>query len=1221
MSTLGDIARVTNATPVLPLVSAFKGGESSARPTKAEKKRKLEARSLRDLLNAEEPDDGQGPAPSHNQGRSLRDLLNAEDNSPRLGDILLAEDSAPGSARSTLAFARNPLSSIKAFKGILPTLESEFTGGIEDVRRGVGVPSSAGVWEDLKGQGKAGLGAARAFFSPVTALVKPLVSKPAGALARASGASEKAAGWTELGAEITGNLLFPGVGLLRLPGSSRKLGDIARASSGGQPRASTAGAAQVEGADVGLASKPPIGERALDVGKAALRGISPLVGGRSIRYLDEPAKYSPTLKAMRDEIEHPQGFELLPGQIAGPDFTEKVLRTTGNFMSRINSAISPLRSRQGFLSGEARGKLAADIRLAGSGRGAGTPAYKPPGGPNLIHLTGPGGNTMVLAVKKGAAGASGFDPLAAGKADLHNLQADKLTGRLGSDRWIEELGRQGYSPDEVIGFTHFVDRNKKLTPAMTFVSEEFRRRGVASSMYDVARSKTASSLISGSQRPEGKLFRQSYDKRTPPVIKSPSAVDQVQVRINTSAFDEGFKRDGAYYVGQGGKSESGVSGRYRGFEEYLKTGKPIEMPQVHVDDNGVVSFTDGRHRYAVMRDRGLPVEVTMDQESARNAVKFGYASDRGSAKLGVGAGAEIRKILDDVHLYAKEAGLDVPYRAGYLPRVYNEYLRSEAGAQQWGHVLKKYGIDFDDAERYRQKIIDDDFVDIGAISKGVGAASGVGKPSWMKHRGLGHIPDEALAPFLHNDPRSVLAKYVPSVVKHAEHARLFGPAGEKLEATIPKIREELGQAGRRFSPKEESQLRGISAALVGKYKPIESAGLAKANRLMMSYQFVRTLPKAVLSSLSEPFIALETGSAKGFSKAILPSIGYAGNSIARSIFPTIKKGEEGRMLDELGLTTDSSLRDILSEGLPRWLGGLKGTRGGDQGQLLGEAADTSSLPAGRGLQAYFKLNLLEPWTKFTRVVGYNSAKYSMLDALKKGKTKGFREFGIDPEQAAGWYSRVGSAKSPLEAPDPYQKAMQNGVLRFINESVMMPRPATKPLWMSDPHWALIGQLKSYQGNFGNTVGRRWFEQTKNTFRSDEDMAKTAKMVGAAGLMTMTAVLANEFREYLSYGKGGDPKFKNEKPGKKVLRAMDRAGFSGGLQPGVDAVWGQRFGTPGLMQLLGPAVTQTEGVLKGVQDLAKKGDPKALQFQAISAVPGYNVLPSKKKRTLREALVR
>lgn len=912
MGTLGDIARTANAVPVIPLVSAIRGREEG------KKKRKLG-----DILEEDK----------RSQGRKLGDILNKGP---------LAEVSAAD--KSTLAFARDPLSSLRSFEGILPTLKEEFTQGLADVRSGVGVPSSAGVLEDLKGQGKAAMGAARSFFSPVTALVRPLVARPAGEIARSAGASERAAKMTELGAEIGGNLLFPGIGLLPLPRAARRAGELTRASS--------AGAAQVAGADVGLAAKPPLGERALDAGKKALRGVSPLVGGRSIRYLDEPAKYSPTLKGLRDEIEHPQAFELQPGQIAAPDFTEKILRTTGGFMSRVNNAIQPLRGRQGFLSGEARGKLATDIR-----------------------------------------------------------------------------------------------------------------------------------------------------------------------------------------IGQ------------------------------------------------------------------------------------VGAGAEIRKVLDEVHDYARQAGLDVPYRAGYFPRVYNDFLRTETGAQKWGQTLKKYGIDFDDGERIRQKIVDDDFVDLGAAGKGApGVPGAIGKPSWMKNRGLGHIPDEVLAPFLHNDPRSVLAKYVPSVVKRAEHARLFGPAGEKLEQAIPKIREELGQAGRGFSAKEESQLRGISDALAGKYKPIASPELAKANRLMMSYQFVRTLPKAVLSSLSEPFIALETGSAKGFAKAILPSIGYAGNAMARGVFPKIKKGEEGRMLDELGLTLDSSLRDILSEGLPKWVGGLRGVRG-EGGQLLGEAADTSALPAGRGLQAYFKLNLLEPWTKFARALTYNSAKFSILDALKTGKTKGLREFGIDPTEAVGWYQRVGSAKSPLETSDPYQEVMQNGILRFINETVMMPRPATKPLWMSDPHWALLGQLKSYQGNFGNTVGRRWIEQTRNTFRSDEDMAKTAKMVGTAGLMATTAVIANEFREWLSYGEGGDPKFKSEKPGKKVLRAMDRAGFTGGLQPGVDLVWGQRFGRAGaLSQPLGPTATQLEGVITGVQDLAKRGDPKALQFQGISAIPGYNVLPSAKKRTLREALI-
>jgi hypothetical protein len=129
------------------------------------------------------------------------------------------------------------------------------------------------------------------------------------------------------------------------------------------------------------------------------------------------------------------------------------------------------------------------------------------------------------------------------------------------------------------------------------------------------------------------------------------------------------------------------------------------------------------------------------------------------------------------------------------------------------------------------------------------------------------------------------------------------------------------------------------------------------------------------------------------------------------------------------------------------------------------------------------------------------------------------------------------------------------LIRFTNDFVMMPRPTTKALWQSDPHFAFVSQLKSYQGTFGNTVGRRWLHKLAQA-RSGKphDLAQAAGVVGTAGLMALTAMASNELRERWQYGPKGDPKRKNESMTSKTLRAMDRAGFSGGLQPAVDLLW-------------------------------------------------------------------
>lgn len=107
-------------------------------------------------------------------------------------------------------------------------------------------------------------------------------------------------------------------------------------------------------------------------------------------------------------------------------------------------------------------------------------------------------------------------------------------------------------------------------------------------------------------------------------VKSTRGANDDVVTLSTDEFDQAFSKDPGFYVGKHGAG-SAIGGRYAGVQEFLKKGEPIEMPEVTVGNDGSVGFTNGRHRYAVMRDMGVPVKATMSSDSARNARKFGYA--------------------------------------------------------------------------------------------------------------------------------------------------------------------------------------------------------------------------------------------------------------------------------------------------------------------------------------------------------------------------------------------------------------------------------------------------------------------------------------------------------------------------------------------------------------------------------------------------------------------
>lgn len=114
------------------------------------------------------------------------------------------------------------------------------------------------------------------------------------------------------------------------------------------------------------------------------------------------------------------------------------------------------------------------------------------------------------------------------------------------------------------------------------------------------------------------------DREIPITInKADANAGEKLVNVDIGKFEQQFQNSQSFYVGPQGAG--GIEGRYERFSEFQKTAPSIEAPSVYVDKNGAVTFGNGRHRYAFMRDNGATqMPMAMDRESIANAEKFGY---------------------------------------------------------------------------------------------------------------------------------------------------------------------------------------------------------------------------------------------------------------------------------------------------------------------------------------------------------------------------------------------------------------------------------------------------------------------------------------------------------------------------------------------------------------------------------------------------------------------
>lgn len=174
------------------------------------------------------------------------------------------------------------------------------------------------------------------------------------------------------------------------------------------------------------------------------------------------------------------------------------------------------------------------------------------------------------------------------------------------------------------------------------------------------------------------------------------------VHINHN-FENAFKEDAAFYIGENG--DGGIGERYSKIGEFVNSAEYITIPDVYVNARGGISFGNGRHRYAWMRDHGITnFPVAMDDESLTNAKKFGYVKDVLHEDIGPAAAGlvmlinDVRKIFAILNAHKNSKGA---VNDQVLNRIYRQELKLFKAAinglpnvviLKFKNLLSKYNI-------------------------------------------------------------------------------------------------------------------------------------------------------------------------------------------------------------------------------------------------------------------------------------------------------------------------------------------------------------------------------------------------------------------------------------------------------------------------------------------------------------------------------------------------
>lgn len=271
-----------------------------------------------------------------------------------------------------------------------------------------------------------------------------------------------------------------------------------------------------------------------------------------------------------------------------------------------------------------------------------------------------------------------------------------------------------------------------------------------------------------------------------------------------------------------------------------------------------------------------------------------------------------------------------------------------------------------------------------------------------------------------------------------------------------------------------------------------------ANRLAL-------LPLATLSSITEIFINMSKAGVgttmRGFKDAVMggsKKMYDDSYDVLRKVHG-MSKAETKHELNQIGTALDQASADSIER------------FSGDQ---------LSNAKMRKVSNAFFKLTLLEQWTKTVQLTSYRIGKRLITENIENLASKAalvnkgqiskrmqrqideLADFGIDYKDGINWYN----AGAKLD--DPFYLNIKKGGGMYTNEVILNPssQSGLKPTFMSNPKTAVLGQLLGYPAAFTNTVLKGMMKQTVR-----DPQTFFTQHVPAAAVMTGVAAFANGIR--------------------------------------------------------------------------------------------------------------
>jgi hypothetical protein len=275
---------------------------------------------------------------------------------------------------------------------------------------------------------------------------------------------------------------------------------------------------------------------------------------------------------------------------------------------------------------------------------------------------------------------------------------------------------------------------------------------------------------------------------------------------------------------------------------------------------------------------------------------------------------------------------------------------------------------------------------------------------------------------------------------------------------------------------------------------------------------------------------------------------------------------------------------------------------------------------------FFKGILLTLVTQISRDIGFQAGRMQMTADLKTiYKYEGITDPSDKPLKPTREYVNAKKRLRDMGLVNPMNDTLQNWAMsdktdadptivrramsKMVKEIIMTPDATNKPLWMSDPHWALVAQLKGFMFAFGTNVGGRMYRDIMlPLFKGRIPAGEIVRYSVTLTALVSAALAVQAMKESIRYPEGEEPS-KDLDMRERVTEAIMGTNILGSGTILYDSLNAEKFGGDFWASLLGPTASTVSslGTASAGYLLGEDGE-RSLAREITALVPFLRMIP-------------